>query len=102
MKKFLVAVCASLLMLSALAVSSVRSAKTDTSQEQVPFPEVQRITKEELKALLGKPGLILLDVRIEEEWKTSLQKLPGAVHEDPLELDTWAPKYPRDATIVLY
>jgi hypothetical protein len=29
-------------------------------------------------------------------------KLPGAVHEDPAKVQSWAHKYPKDAKIVLY
>ncbi len=102
MKRFLVVVVVSALVLCALGVSFISNAKTDTREEQVPFPDVPRMTKEELKELLGKQGLVLLDVRVEEEWTTSQQKLPGAVHENPLGIDSWANKYPKDATVVLY
>ncbi len=102
MKRFMIAVLVPVFVLCALGVSFISNAKTDTREEQVPFPDVPRMTKEELKELLGKPGLVLLDVRIEEEWTTSQQKLPGAVHENPLGVDSWANKYPKNATVVLY
>ena len=71
-------------------------------QENVPFPEMPRITKEELKELLGKPGVVLLDCRPEEQWSTSEQKLPGAIHENPLEVESWASKYSKDSKIIIY
>jgi hypothetical protein len=71
-------------------------------QENVPFPEVPRITKEELKDLLGKPDVVLLDCRPDEQWRTAEQKLPGAIHENPLEVASWAPKYSKDAKIIIY
>jgi len=71
-------------------------------QENIPFPEMPRVTKEELKEALGKPGVILLDCRPEEQWSTSEQKLPGAIHENPLEVDSWAPKYSKDSKIIIY
>jgi hypothetical protein len=63
---------------------------------------VPRITDEELKAMLGKPDLIIIDVRIERDWKASALKIPGAVWEDFQEADTWMKKYPKEKTIVLY
>ena len=64
--------------------------------------DVPKITAEELKAMLGNPSLIIIDVRIERDWKKSALKIKGAVWEDFLEADTWARKYPQDKTIVLY
>jgi hypothetical protein len=63
---------------------------------------VPKITDEELKAMLGKPDLIIIDVRLERDWKASALKIRGAVWEDFLDVDTWAKKYPKDKTIVLY
>lgn len=63
---------------------------------------VPKITKEELKAMLGNPDLIIIDVRIERDWKASSSKVMGAVWEDFLDVDTWAQRYPKDKTIVLY
>jgi hypothetical protein len=51
---------------------------------------------------MGKPGTIVLDCRPTEQWTASQQKLPGAVHEDPNDVKSWAHKYPKDAKIVIY
>jgi len=65
--------------------------------------KVPRMTKEELKSLLGNPDVIVLDVRIADEWKRSDLKIKGAVHEDPeKDYRTWASKYPKDKTLVFY
>ncbi len=72
-------------------------------QYLVPYSEVPRMTKEELRSLLGNPGVIIVDVRIEEHWKESKGKIQGAVREDPeKDIDTWADKYPKDKTLVFY
>ncbi len=73
------------------------------SQLATPDTKTSRITKEELKALLGNPGVIILDVRVIEDWKRSGSKIKGAFREDP-EQDsrTWASKYPKDKTLVFY
>jgi rhodanese-related sulfurtransferase len=61
------------------------------------------MTKEELKSLLGNPGVIVVDVRITEDWKRSDSKIKGAIREDPEEdFKTWVSKYPKNKTIVFY
>jgi rhodanese-related sulfurtransferase len=64
--------------------------------------DVPKITAEELSARLGSSDLIIIDVRIERDWKSSPLKVKGAVWEDFQDVDTWAQKYPKDKTIVLY
>ncbi len=64
--------------------------------------EVPRITKEELKSMLGNPDLVILDVRGAKQWKASEKKIKGAVWEDPENVESWADKYPKDKTLVLY
>jgi rhodanese-related sulfurtransferase len=64
--------------------------------------DVPKITAEELRDMLGSPDLIIIDVRIERDWKSSALKVKGAVWEDFMDVDTWANKYPKDKTIVLY
>jgi Rhodanese-like domain len=71
------------------------------AEDSIPS-NVSRVTKEELKAQMGKPGTIVLDCRPTEQWTASQQKLPGAVHEDPNDVKSWAHKYPKDAKIVIY
>jgi len=62
-----------------------------------------RMTKEELKSLLGNPEVIVFDVRIGDEWKKSDKKIKGAVREDPeKDFKVWALNYPKDKTIVFY
>lgn len=65
--------------------------------------EVPRMTKEELKPLLGDQDVIIMDVRVGSSWSASKWKIQGAVREDPrAEIATWASKYPKDKTIILY
>ena len=61
-----------------------------------------QITKEELKSKLGSKDLILIDVRLDEQWRFSNRKIPGAVHENPAVPSEWMDKYPKDKTIVFY
>ena len=65
--------------------------------------KVPRMTKEELKSLLGNPDVAILDVRIAGEWKRGDLKIMGAVREDPeKDYRTLASKYPKDKTLVFY
>jgi rhodanese-related sulfurtransferase len=63
---------------------------------------VQKITKEELKAVLDDPAVAIIDVRSEGDWKGSDQKIKGAVREDPDETKKWAIKYAKEKKMVLY
>jgi hypothetical protein len=53
-------------------------------QYLAPNREVHRITKEDLRSLLGNPDVIIVDVRIEKD------------------INTWADRYPEDKTLVFY
>ncbi len=64
--------------------------------------EAPKMTIEELKAKLGSKDLIVVDVRLEEQWRFSNRKIPGAVHENPTIPSVWMHKYPKDKTIVFY
>jgi rhodanese-related sulfurtransferase len=67
------------------------------AQDRVP-----RITKEELRAMLGDPAFIILDVRLGQEWSSSDKQIQGAVREDPRDFASWMNKYPKDKTLVFY
>lgn len=75
---------------------------TGAADDKLPFPEVPRITKQQLKEMLGKPDVLIIDGRPAEQWKYSDQLIPGAVHEDPLTVQTWASKYDKTKKIVVY
>lgn len=64
--------------------------------------EVPRMTKEQLKALLNDPDVVILDVRTSRDWKGSEKKIKGAIRENPKGFESWAHKYPKDRTLVLY
>ena len=64
--------------------------------------DVPKMTKEDLKAQLGKPDVIIIDVRIGKDWKASELKIKGAIREDPQKVDSWAKKYAKDKNLVFY
>ena len=65
--------------------------------------DAPRMSKEDLKSKLGDPGVIILDVRASGDWDNSSTKIQGAIREDPdKSARSWADKYSKDKTIVLY
>ena len=78
---------------------TAHAAKLSTKKS---FPDIPRITKEELMEKLADPEVVILDVRPEQQWKSTKLKIVGAIHEDPMDIESWAGKYPKDKTIVLY
>src|SRR4030042_363199 len=65
--------------------------------------KIPRITKEEVKSMLGDPDVIILDVRSAKDWRDSEWKIKGAVREERKgKISDWMDKYPKDRTFVLY
>ena len=65
--------------------------------------EVPRVSKEELKSMLGNPEVIIIDVRAAGDWDQGKTKIQGAVREDPdKNAKSWADKYSKDKTVILY
>jgi len=64
--------------------------------------DVPRMTKDELKAMLGNPDLVIIDVRAKNDWTDGDSKIKGAIREDPESVKSWAAKYSKDKTFVLY
>lgn len=65
--------------------------------------QTDRISKEELKSMLGRPDVVVIDVRQPGDLEKSTLKIKGAVREDPRQdVKSWADKYSKDKTIVLY
>ena len=63
---------------------------------------VPKMTKEELRAMLDNPDVIVVDVRIGRDWKASEYKIEGAVRVDHSEVKSWASRYGKDKTLVIY
>jgi hypothetical protein len=64
--------------------------------------DTHTMTKEQLRPLLGKPDVIIIDVRTNYDWDNSKAKIPGAVREEGMKFASWMNKYPKDKTLVLY
>jgi len=63
---------------------------------------VPRMTKDQLKAMLDNPNLVIIDVRAGADWLRSDIKIKGAVREDYNEVNSWANKYAKNKLLVLY
>jgi len=86
------------LLLAALGILAVFIGCTTIQRAQ----NVPRISKDELKAKLGSPGIVLIDVRTGSDWEKSDEKITGAVRMDPANVDAWAATLPKDKEIILY
>jgi phage shock protein E len=64
--------------------------------------DAPRMTKEDLLALLGRPDVVVVDLRTERQWEGSKEKIRGAVREDPHAVASWAARYLKEKTVVLY
>ncbi len=68
----------------------------------VASADAPRMSKEELKGRLGDKDIVVIDVRTGYDWEKSDSKIRGAVREDPEDAGSWAKKYTKEKTIVLY
>lgn len=73
-----------------------------TFSQPVSYEDIPRMTKEELRPLLGKPDVVILDVRLEKQWEASDSKIPGASHLKEEDVKSWAKIQDRNKTYVLY
>ena len=64
--------------------------------------EIPRMTKQALRAVMGQPNVVIIDVRLGRDWTESDSKIKGAVREDPQSIPAWAGKYSKDKTLVFY
>ena len=63
---------------------------------------VNTISKEELKKILDKEDVSILDVRQGRDWGSSEFKIKGADRVSPEDFSVWANIYPKGNTLVLY
>lgn len=64
--------------------------------------DVGLMTKEELRAQLGKPDVVVVDVRKGSDWRASEFKIKGAVRVEARQITSLAPRYDKGTTLVLY
>jgi len=64
--------------------------------------DVPRMDKDELKALLDNPGVVILDARTSSDWSSSENKIKGAQRLDKSNAESVETMYPKEKTIVVY
>lgn len=64
--------------------------------------EVEYVNSAALKAMLGDPQVMILDVRTPKAWNDSKNMIKGAVRQDPGKVPTWGKTLPKDKKIVVY
>lgn len=65
--------------------------------------KVPRMTKEELRQIMDRPDVVIVDVRTSDSWRRSDRMIQGSVRENPeRDVKTWATRYGRDKTLVFY
>ena len=89
-----------LLVLTLIAIGLVGTAAR--SETALTADSVQKISIDGLKAQLGNPAWVILDVRMAHDWDDSKTKIKGAIRADFHNPAAWVDKYPKDKTIILY
>jgi hypothetical protein len=84
-------------MLLILALAGIMRPVPGLASDGVP-----RITKEEAKALLGKPNVVFIDARTDSAWKGSDRKITGAVRYDRFDPEAAPGSSGKDTTFIVY
>lgn len=64
--------------------------------------DVPRMDKDELKALLDNPDVVIIDARTPSDWNKSENKIKGAHRLDQSNTESVETMYPKEKTIVVY
>ncbi len=64
--------------------------------------EVNVMSKDQLKAELTNPDVIIVDVRSPHDWNSSQWIIQGARRESPAQATQSMAQYPKDKTLVFY
>lgn len=66
-------------------------------------PQYDRtLSPAELQSAAQDEGVVLLDVRLREDFDASPTLIPGATYRDPESIARWSSALPRDAKVVVY
>jgi len=86
----------------ALATSVQATPRADVSLEgdQIPYPEVPRISASEAKARYDTGTTLFVDVRAQEEYDTA--HIPNAILLPMADLEARYQELPQDAEIITY
>lgn len=82
-----------------LMICLVTAASLDRTRAQAQAP---RIAPDKAKQLVGREGVVFIDVRQSADWRESGLKIAGAVREDPALVAGWMEKYSPEAVLIFY
>jgi len=60
------------------------------------------LSPRELKKLLDRKSVTLLDVRRKADYEAEPNLIPGAAWRDPGEVESWSRELPKDRPVVVY
>ncbi len=64
--------------------------------------DAPRMSTQQLKDLLGKRSVKVIDVRSAPDWDQSGHKIKGAIRHTADQVDIRAKTYPKDLTLIFY
>ncbi len=64
--------------------------------------EIDRISPEKVKTMLGREDVMIVDVRTAKDWGKGNSRIKGAVREHPKRVNEWLANHPKDKTIGFY
>ncbi len=67
-----------------------------------PAAQDFRLDKDKVKAMLGSPDVMILDVRQADDYNQSNLKIPGAVRLEPRDAGSKVNTIPKDKTLIFY
>ena len=72
------------------------------STKMTSSSDVPRMSIDTLFTQMDDPSIRILDVRLPSSQKSGMMKIKGAIRENPNDYLSWAEKYPKSQTLVLY
>ena len=60
------------------------------------------VSVNELQEMQDASNLVLLDVRLLEDYQKNATLIPGASYQNPDQIQTWASALPEDSKVVVY
>lgn len=62
----------------------------------------QNVSVAELKRATQQDGVVVLDVRLREDYAANPVLIPGAIYRDPESISEWSSALPTDKSVVVY
>jgi hypothetical protein len=94
--------CALSLLWSSCQTAEQGRASSSPDTAGVPSMQAPAVSVDRLRAILDKPDVVIIDLRIETDWQRSDHKIPGAIRKDPNTVDSWADSVDKDSRVVTY